>query len=93
MGKLVFKAHDDRLSSATLESDPDDPELLLHVPFTAEVKISSFCIISSGDTAPKRVRLFVNRENVDFSNVKETKEVQAFDLTPDSKGVIEYPVQ
>lgn len=45
----VFRAWDQRLDDATppLESNEDDPELLLHVPFDGSVKIKALCVIGA----------------------------------------------
>lgn len=44
-----------------LESNTDDPDLLLRVPFDGFVRIKSVIIIGGeGEKAPVRVKLFVN---------------------------------
>jgi hypothetical protein len=54
----VFKPYDDRMDdSKILQSDEDDPELLLFIPFTAQVSMKSFCVRAWGETAPTCVRM------------------------------------
>jgi hypothetical protein len=44
-------------------------------------------------TCPSRVRLFVNRDDVDFGIAEELKPTQAFDLHEDPEARIDYPLQ
>jgi len=37
------------------------------------------------------MRLFTNREDIDFTNVNDLKELQEFDMIEDLTGNIEYP--
>lgn len=70
-GNGLFREHDRRFEKEySLVSDCDG-ELLLIVPFLAQVKVRSVSIIARDiDSAPQSVRLFVNNENVDFSLVE-----------------------
>lgn len=45
----VFRAWDKRLEApeTPLESNDDDPELLLHVPFDGAAKVKALCIIGA----------------------------------------------
>lgn len=48
-GKNVFKPYSDRFDkSKVVSSKEDDPELLLIIPFTSQVKIKSICVIANG---------------------------------------------
>jgi len=61
-GKNVFKPWDQRADQKkVLKSNTDDAQLILHVPFSAEVKVRAFCIIASGNTRPTSCKIFVNR--------------------------------
>ncbi|XP_010526065.1 PREDICTED: PITH domain-containing protein 1 [Tarenaya hassleriana] len=90
--KSVFKAWDQRLqSSEHLESNEGDPELLVFVPFTSDVKIKSISIIGGPDgTSPSKMRAFTNREGIDFSDVQNMQAVQEWDLVENLEGVLEY---
>lgn len=115
----VFRPWSERLNFSVqpLESDEDDPELLLHIPFNGAVKISSICVIgelllplschglsrrssrrlpvlSAGATdgsGPAAMRLFTNREDLDFGMVQSMQPVQEFELVDNPRGEIEYP--
>ncbi|KAE8665273.1 Detected protein of confused Function [Hibiscus syriacus] len=49
--KSVFKAWEERLNSTGehLESNEGDPELLVYIPFTSDVKIKSISIVGGAD--------------------------------------------
>ncbi|RQM19756.1 hypothetical protein B5M09_002198 [Aphanomyces astaci] len=76
-----------------LESNEDDPELILYIPFTEAVSIKSICISGGEDGLhPKSVKLFSNREDIDFSNATELPPLQKLDLVEDSDAHINYPL-
>ncbi|KAM7276935.1 hypothetical protein ACFE04_018801 [Oxalis oulophora] len=91
--KSVFKAWEQRLNSSgeLLESNEDDPELLVYVPFTSDVKIKSISIVGGADgTSPSKMRVFINREGIDFSDAQGMQAVQEWDLAENLQGVLEY---
>ncbi|POM68157.1 hypothetical protein PHPALM_15716, partial [Phytophthora palmivora] len=87
--------HERQDHSRFLASNDDDPEMILFIPFTEAVSIKSICISgSSGDgTHPKTVKLFTNREDIDFSNANELPAQQKLDLVEDDMANIDYPLQ
>jgi len=97
-----------RTARPPLVSDDDDPpELLVHVPFDGLVKITAFSIVCAGDedegaptstsaAPPTRVRLFVNRDNLDFESVRSIEATQEFDVVVPgirAGAAVEYPVK
>ncbi|KIZ03840.1 hypothetical protein MNEG_4118 [Monoraphidium neglectum] len=78
-----------------LRSDPDDEELLLTVPFDGAVKLKAVCVIGGGEgRAPAKMRLFINRDDLDFSAAHAMAPVQEFELQQDNaSGTVEYPTQ
>ncbi|CAK0741077.1 hypothetical protein CVIRNUC_001298 [Coccomyxa viridis] len=94
--KGVFRPWAERLdmSLPTLDSNEDDPELLIHVPFNGSVKIKAITIIGGSDgMAPAVMRAYTNREDLDFSTVAELPPMQQWDLQENLNGSIEYPTQ
>lgn len=92
----VFRAWDQRLErpATSLVSNDDDPELLVHVPFTGTVKIKAISVIGGTDgAAPSNLRVFVNREDLDFAAVADMPPVQAWELQENLRGDLEYPTQ
>jgi len=104
MGKSVIKPNSLRLDvTKKLTSPSDDSQLILFIPFTSQVKVKSFCVISSGSTAPSIVKMwflvitfrYTNREDIDFSNVNDIPATQEFNLVEggDHDGSIYYPTK
>ncbi|GMH44917.1 hypothetical protein BSKO_12874 [Bryopsis sp. KO-2023] len=92
----VFKPWSQRtdFSGGSLKSNEDDPELLLHIPFTGSVTLKAFCIIGGPDgTSPSKVRAYINRDDLDFGSMEETAPLQEWSLQEDFRGVLEYPMQ
>ncbi|XP_055960259.1 uncharacterized protein LOC126662573 isoform X2 [Mercurialis annua] len=91
--KSVFKAWEQRLdfSGEHLVSNDGDPELLLYIPFSPDVKIKSIAIVGGPDgTSPSKMRAFVNRESIDFSDAQTMQAIQEWDLVENFQGVLEY---
>ncbi|KAM3282101.1 PITH domain-containing protein 1 isoform X2 [Capsicum chacoense] len=91
--KSVFKPWEQRLNSSEghLESNEDDYELIVFIPFTADVKIKSIAIVGgAGGTSPSKMRAFINRDGIDFSDAQSMQVVQEWDLAENLQGVLEY---
>lgn len=92
-GKLVFKPWDQRKNfDVYLESDCD-PELLINIPFTGNVKLKGLIVLGgTDDSHPSRVHLFKNRPSMNFDDVSVEAD-QEIELQRDPDGVIEYPTK
>ncbi|KAK7245612.1 hypothetical protein RIF29_40459 [Crotalaria pallida] len=93
--KSVFKAWEHRLISESdgehLESNEGDPELLVFIPFTSDVKIKGISIVGGTDgTSPSKMRAFINRDGIDFSDAQSMQAIQEWDLVENNQGVLEY---
>jgi hypothetical protein len=76
------------------DSEEDDPELLLHVPFGGAVKLTGITVVGGPEgTSPAKLRVFINREDLDFAAVADLPPVQEWDLLENYGGQIEYPTQ
>ena len=64
----IFKDKEDMLEKTNFcESNEDDPELLINIPFYTQVAIKSIVLIGGEDgTAPNKVKLYVNNTNPDL---------------------------
>ena len=97
-GRLVLKIHEERLSvTPSLTSPQDDPELLLFIPFTEAVTLQSISLrsVASQETAPPRtIRIFTNRDDLDFEMAREMPPQMQLELLPPyhfAEGSIDYP--
>jgi hypothetical protein len=92
--KNVFRPWSERLSpvSTPLRSNEDDTELLIHVSFDGTVKLKAISVIGgTNGTFPSKMRVFINRDDMDFTTTADVKPVQEWDLQEDQSGNIEYP--
>ncbi|KAH8482447.1 hypothetical protein H0E87_029766 [Populus deltoides] len=79
------------LPKGHLESNEGDPELLVYIPFTSDVKIKSISIVGGADgTSPSKMRAFINRDGIDFSDAQSMQAVQEWDLVENLNGVLEF---
>jgi hypothetical protein len=86
-----FKPWDKRtdIEPYVLSAD-DDPELILHVPFTCGVQLRSICIAGGGEdgSAPAAVRIFADREDIDFAvghSLRPAQEINPLALDRDAE--------
>ncbi len=98
-GRDVLKLYEERMTadpSLLSQEDPDeDPELLVIVPFTEAVTMKSLCVFSHVDAptgnnnnntaAPRTVRIYVNRPNLDFDTVRDLEPTATLSLMPPSQ--------
>ncbi|KAM5379883.1 hypothetical protein ACJA88_005311 [Fusarium oxysporum] len=90
---IVKKTWQERLSvEPELESDVDE-QLLMTVPFTAQIKLHSILIRTSPSaSAPKTLHLFINRDDLDFAAAEESDPIQTLELSQTS-DLQEIPVK
>ena len=71
----AFKSFSNRRDrEAFIESEEDDPELILHIPFTVAVNVKSICISGDADgSSPAQVKMFRDRSDIDFDLAHELK--------------------
>lgn len=68
-----------------LESDADE-QLLMHIPFTGQVKLHSILLrTSNSDSAPRTLKVFINRDDLDFSTASDLQPTQEFQLSQTSE--------
>ncbi|KAH6999905.1 PITH domain-containing protein [Ilyonectria destructans] len=90
---VVKKTWQERLSvEPELASDVDE-QLLMTVPFTAQIKLHSILIRTSpSPSAPKTLHVFINRDDLDFAAAEESDPVQTLELSQTSE-LQEIPVR
>jgi PITH domain len=98
-GRMILKIQEERTSAQPcLLSPEDDPELLMYIPFTEAVSIQTISIHNSSNntetSSPRRVKLFTNRDDLDFETARELPPQQELELLPPAhfdEGTIDYP--
>ncbi|KAL2170525.1 hypothetical protein VTG60DRAFT_4811 [Thermothelomyces hinnuleus] len=90
---IVKKTWAERLSAEPELASDVDEQLLVNVPFTGQVKLHSILIrTSDSDSAPKTLKVIINRDDVDFGVAEETSGTQEFELSRTGE-VQELPVR
>ncbi|TGZ77623.1 DUF1000-domain-containing protein [Ascodesmis nigricans] len=96
---IVKKSWDERLSETpVLESDADE-QILMYIPFTGQIKLHSLLFRAPPDTsAPNTLKLFTNRDDLDFTSVSDLQPIQTLTLpltptTSDGTTIVEMPVK
>lgn len=91
-GKRILKLHEERLSAEpVLQSPEDDPELLLHIPFSEAVVVKSIAIRTAN---ARRVKLFADSTVDDCDTARDARADQVLTLMPAdhfAEGTIDYP--
>lgn len=89
---IVQKTWAERLNDdPQLESDADE-QLLMHVPFAGSCKLYSILIrTSDSPSAPLTLKVFRNRDDLDFSTASDLKPTQKLTL-PRTNDVAEVPL-
>lgn len=65
-----------------LESDADE-QLLINLPFMQVVKLHTVIILGPPEEGPKTIKLYVNRQNMGFSNVGDFPASDILTLSPE----------
>ncbi|KAI9888487.1 MAG: hypothetical protein M1814_006878 [Vezdaea aestivalis] len=83
--KIVQKTWQQRMDpTPELESDADE-QLLIHVPFTGQVKLHCILIRTSDSSAsPRTVQVHINRDDIDFSLATELQPIQSIEISQTS---------
>ena len=87
----IFKDKEDMLDKKYFcESNDDDPELLINIPFYTQVAIKSMKMIGGEDgTSPSKIKLYVNATNPDF-DLLEGKATYEIDTLENTDGSLAY---
>nr|CCA27114.1 conserved hypothetical protein [Albugo laibachii Nc14] len=73
--------------SLFLSSDSDE-ELLLHIAFQQPVKLHSIHLCGLADaTAPRHIKLYINRPNMAFSDVSDVEPSQTVELSQTNEPI------
>eukprot|EP00029_Vermamoeba_vermiformis_P012572 TRINITY_DN7429_c0_g1_i1.p2 TRINITY_DN7429_c0_g1~~TRINITY_DN7429_c0_g1_i1.p2 ORF type:complete len:208 (-),score=26.42 TRINITY_DN7429_c0_g1_i1:58-681(-) len=92
--KKIFKSYAQKLDKTISVRSLADEELIIFIPFTGVVKLKNICIIGGPEgTSPNKVKIFTNREDIDFDNVRDVKAAGEFDLAENFDGKLEYPTK
>ncbi|PPQ89233.1 hypothetical protein CVT25_001312 [Psilocybe cyanescens] len=93
--KQVIKPWDEREDNAKYIDSNVDDQLIIHIPFTQNVRIRSVLIkMGRGELTPRHLRIYANHSTiVDFSDIESTKPQLNISLLEGETGVVEYPLR
>ncbi|EFA79350.1 UPF0424 family protein [Heterostelium album PN500] len=87
----IFKAWENRLDETKFVESDADQELIINIPFNGLTQVKSIIIIGGGnDTAPSKMKAYINKDNLDFGNINGTAAIQEWNLHEDFDGSISY---
>ncbi|KAK0289398.1 hypothetical protein LTR35_002595 [Friedmanniomyces endolithicus] len=91
--RVVQKTWTERLNQEPELSSDADEQLLIHIPFTAQIRLHSILLrTSTTSSAPQNLKLFLNRDDLDFSTAASLPATQILELAQ-SNEVQEVPVK
>ncbi|KAK1074595.1 hypothetical protein LTR12_005785 [Friedmanniomyces endolithicus] len=91
--RIVQKTWTERLDQEPELSSDADEQLLMHIPFTAQIRLHSILLrTSTTSSAPQTLKLFLNRDDLDFSTAASLPATQTLELAQ-SNEVQEVPVK
>lgn len=89
---IVQKEWQERLSNIPVLKSDVDEQLLMHIPFAGSCKLYSILVrTSDAPNAPRKLKLFRNRDDLDFGTASDLQPTQVIDL-PRSNEIAEVPL-
>ncbi|KAJ6627823.1 galactose-binding domain-like protein [Mycena sp. CBHHK59/15] len=91
--KAIIKPWDERDSTLKFADSGVDDQMILHIPFTQNVRLRSILLkLGRGEVTPRHLRVYANYPTiVDFSDAETTTPQLNISLLEGETGVIEYP--
>ncbi|KAI9739449.1 MAG: hypothetical protein M1818_005137 [Claussenomyces sp. TS43310] len=90
---IVKKTWAERLEPLPELASDADEQLLMHIPFTGQIKLHSLLLRTSlSPAAPQTLKLFVNRDDIDFATAADLPATQELALSQ-TADIQEIPVQ
>ncbi|KAJ7927603.1 galactose-binding domain-like protein [Mycena leptocephala] len=91
--KALIKPWDQRDSTARFADSGVDDQIILHVPFSQNVRLKSILLkLGRGESTPRHLRIYANYPTiVDFADAENTTPQLNISLLEGETGVVEYP--
>jgi len=93
--RAVIKPWDEREDTAKFADSGVDDQLIIHIPFTQNVRIRSVILkLGRGELTPRHLRIYANHPTiVDFTDAEVTKPHFNMSLLEGETSVVEYPLR
>ncbi|KAJ7512739.1 galactose-binding domain-like protein [Mycena galericulata] len=91
--KAIIKPWDERDSTEKYADSGVDDQIILHIPFTQQVRLKSILLkLGRGEVTPRHLRIYANHPTIiDFADAETTTPQLNISLLEGETGVIEYP--
>ncbi|KAJ7267021.1 galactose-binding domain-like protein [Mycena haematopus] len=91
--KALIKPWDQRDNTSIYADSGVDDQMILHVPFTQNVRLKSILLkLGRGESTPRHLRIYANYPTiVDFADAETTTPQLNISLLEGETGVVEYP--
>ncbi|KAJ7100216.1 galactose-binding domain-like protein [Mycena belliarum] len=91
--KTIIKPWDERDSTERYADSGVDDQIILHIPFTQNVRLRSILLkLGRGEVTPRHLRIYANHPTiVDFADAETTTPQLNISLLEGETGVVEYP--
>ncbi|KAH8113876.1 DUF1000-domain-containing protein [Phellopilus nigrolimitatus] len=91
----VIKTWSDREDTTRFADSGVDDQLVIHVPFTQNVRVRSILLkLGRGELTPRHLRIYTNHANiVDFDEAESTRPQLNISLLEGATTVTEYPLR
>ncbi|KAF9441752.1 DUF1000-domain-containing protein [Macrolepiota fuliginosa MF-IS2] len=93
--KELIKPWSERESTEMYADSGVDDQIIIHVPFTENVRLRSIVLkLGRGELAPRHLRIFANHSTIiDFADAETTKSQLDISLLEGEAGIVEYPLR
>lgn len=95
-GAEIIKPWSERFSTVPVLKSDSDEQLIIHIPFDGMVKLKSIFVRCPNTTsAIKEMKVYVNKDELDFDTIGDAKPTEVFECVPYeyASDLIEYPVK
>ncbi|KAF8556057.1 DUF1000-domain-containing protein [Imleria badia] len=95
MAKELIKPWSNREDTTQFADSCVDDQMIIHVPFSQNVRIKSVILkIGGGESTPRHLKIFANYANIiDFTDAENTKPHLDISLLEGETGIVEYPLR
>ncbi|KAF8870178.1 DUF1000-domain-containing protein [Infundibulicybe gibba] len=93
--KAIIKPWNERDDNSKFADSGVDDQMIIHVPFTQNVRIKSIILkLGRGEVTPRHLRIYANHPTiVDFANAETTNPQLDISLLEGETSVVEYPLR
>ncbi|KAF8190571.1 galactose-binding domain-like protein [Pholiota molesta] len=93
--KEIIKPWDQREDTTKYVDSNVDDQLIIHIPFTENVRIKSILLkLGRGEATPRHLRIYANRPTaIDFGEAETTKPQLNISILEGETSVVEYPMR